>query len=69
MKVKCKCGYEWKTKSELEYVSCPSCLQKVRIRVIEKIVNPKEQEVHIVDEKKEAAAGLAKDDPYIKKEK
>jgi len=33
MKVKCdKCGYEWDTKSKHVYVSCPSCLQKVRIR-------------------------------------
>lgn len=33
MKVKCdKCGHEWDTKSKHIYVSCPSCLQKVKIR-------------------------------------
>ena len=52
MKVKCKCGYEWSTKSKLKFVSCPSCLQKVRIRVIEKMNHPKEDEVYIRDEKK-----------------
>lgn len=32
MKIKCdKCGYEWDTKSKLQNVCCPSCLQKVRI--------------------------------------
>ena len=37
MKVKCKfCGYEWKTKSKMIYVSCPSCLRKVKIREIRK---------------------------------
>jgi len=30
MKMKCKCGYEWETKSELQMVSCPSCGSKVR---------------------------------------
>ena len=32
MKIKCKCGYEWETKSKLNYVSCPSCLKKVKIK-------------------------------------
>jgi len=28
--IKCnKCQYEWKTKSNLKYISCPSCIQKV----------------------------------------
>lgn len=28
-KIKCKhCGYEWKTSSEMVFVSCPSCLKK-----------------------------------------
>jgi len=32
MKIKCdKCGYEWVTKSEHKYVSCPSCLAKVNV--------------------------------------
>jgi len=31
VKIKCRCGYEWETKSELSYVSCPSCLNKVKI--------------------------------------
>lgn len=25
-----KCGYSWVTKSELLFVSCPSCMQKVK---------------------------------------
>ena len=25
-----KCGYEWNTKSKMAYVSCPSCLSKVK---------------------------------------
>ncbi len=30
MKLKCsKCKYEWETKSELRFVNCPSCLNKV----------------------------------------
>lgn len=30
-KIKCqKCGYEWETKSTKLYVSCPSCLTKVK---------------------------------------
>jgi len=29
--MKCqKCGYEWDTKSKLAFVSCPSCLSKVK---------------------------------------
>jgi len=33
IKVKCPyCGYEWVTKSDHVYVSCPSCLKKVKIR-------------------------------------
>ena len=29
--VKCsKCGYEWVTKSVLGYVTCPSCMRKVK---------------------------------------
>ena len=27
--MECKhCGYEWESKSELKFVSCPSCLKK-----------------------------------------
>lgn len=30
-KVKCQaCGYEWESNSKLQYVSCPSCLQKTK---------------------------------------
>jgi len=29
-----KCGYEWKTKSQLLKVSCPSCGNKVKIKEI-----------------------------------
>lgn len=36
MKVKCdKCGYEWVTGSDHVFVSCPSCLGKVKLREIE----------------------------------
>lgn len=32
-KVKCsKCGYEWETKSKLQYVSCPSCRIKNEVK-------------------------------------
>jgi len=35
--IKCKkCGYKWQSKSKHIYVSCPSCLGKVR-NVFEKI--------------------------------
>jgi len=26
-----KCGYKWETRSTKTYVSCPSCLRKVKI--------------------------------------
>jgi len=30
-KIKChRCGYEWETKSKLAFVSCPSCMVKVK---------------------------------------
>ena len=30
--IKCdKCGYKWETESKMIYVSCPSCIQKVKI--------------------------------------
>ncbi len=36
VKAKCtKCNYEWETKSEMIFVSCPSCNNKVKIREIE----------------------------------
>jgi len=29
-KIKCHlCGYEWETKSEMKYVTCPSCYSKI----------------------------------------
>lgn len=27
-RVKCKCGYEWATLSELKYICCPDCMRK-----------------------------------------
>jgi len=31
MKIKCNhCGYIWKTKSKLMFISCPSCMKKTR---------------------------------------
>lgn len=36
-KLKCdKCGYEWETSSENLFVSCPSCLLKVKNKENEK---------------------------------
>ena len=33
MKIKCsKCKHEWDTKSKYVFVSCPSCMQKVRVK-------------------------------------
>jgi len=38
-KVKCNfCGYEWVSYSDHIYVSCPSCLKKVKIKELEKEV-------------------------------
>ena len=35
MKVKCsKCSYEWETKSKLNFVTCPNCQLKFRIKVL-----------------------------------
>jgi Zn finger protein HypA/HybF involved in hydrogenase expression len=35
MKIKCKnCNYEWDTKTKMIYVSCPSCLKKVKVEEI-----------------------------------
>ncbi len=28
----CKCGYQWETKSKMEYVTCCSCRRMTRIR-------------------------------------
>ena len=34
--IKCfNCGYKWHTRSDLHFVSCPSCLQKVFVKVVE----------------------------------
>jgi hypothetical protein len=30
MKIKCKCGYEWDTKSKMAWVTCPSCRLKAK---------------------------------------
>ena len=30
-KIKCKCGYEWFTKSEMIYVCCPKCMNKNKV--------------------------------------
>lgn len=35
-KVKCsKCGYQWVTLSKMNFVSCPSCLNKVKLKDLE----------------------------------
>ena len=51
-----KCGYKWETIVE-KPKSCPRCKTRLDYVFKEKIPHPKE-EVHIVDEKKEAAADL-----------
>ena len=28
--LKCKCGYEWETKSQMQWATCPSCRLKVK---------------------------------------
>lgn len=30
-----KCSYSWESKSKLKFVSCPSCLRKVKVNVDE----------------------------------
>ena len=36
-KIKCThCGYEWETKSKLNFVTCPSCQKKVKVKEKEK---------------------------------
>ncbi len=36
-KVECEfCGYEWKTKSDHVFVTCPSCLKKTKVEKEEK---------------------------------
>ena len=43
MKVKCKCGYVWESKTKMMIVSCPYCGSKVRIKERGiKSKNPKE---------------------------
>lgn len=32
MLVVCECGYEWDTSSTKVFVSCPSCLNKTKVR-------------------------------------
>lgn len=35
--MKCdKCYYEWETKSKMYYVSCPRCLNKVKVQITAK---------------------------------
>ena len=42
-KIRCdKCGYEWKTSSNLKFVTCPNCQFKVKL---EKIIMIKQKEV------------------------
>ena len=31
MQIKCRCGYEWDTRSKLKSVSCPNCASKVKL--------------------------------------
>ncbi len=48
---------------------CRKCGTISSIKITEQANNPKEQEIHIVDEDKEAKADLKKDDPDTKLER
>ena len=61
-----KCEYEWKTIVD-KPKACPRCKTRLDIIIKEKVTHPKEEEIQI-DEKKEAAADLKKDDPDTKLE-
>jgi len=50
-KVKCSykdCGYEWETKSKLRFISCPSCLRKVRIEEVKKTKQTKSEKKEVI---------------------
>lgn len=35
MKAKCKiCGYEWDSDSKLDYITCPNCMRKFKVKEI-----------------------------------
>ena len=63
-----KCEYEWEARKE-KPKACPRC--KVRLDYVfkEKLPHPKEEEVHISDETKEAQADLKKDDTDTRMER
>ena len=63
-----KCKYEWEKRKD-KPKACPRCKTRLDIVFKEKVDNPKEQEIHIVDEDKEAAADLKKDVPDTKLER
>jgi len=42
--MKCnKCGYEWNTKSEKMFVTCPNCLIKVNRKLNEETLKQREE--------------------------
>ncbi len=61
--VKCnRCGHVWKTKSTLIFVSCPSCMQKVQLKIVEK-VNNTQADIVIKEESKSSVS----QEKYIQK--
>jgi len=36
MILKCKCSYEWDYKGKLKTATCPSCLNKVKVKEVKK---------------------------------
>ena len=63
---KCRlCEHTWQSRdpNAIKPLSCPRCKRydwEKKLKIVEKITHPKEEELHIVDEKKEAAADLKK---------
>jgi len=53
MKIKCKCGYEWGTKSKLRMVTCPNCQLKVNLKGELKEDNKSETAVETSDASKD----------------
>ena len=63
--MKCKkCGYEWKTKSTHRFVSCPSCLGKVKnlmdMEEFKIIYDDNKEEVFIAYNKSDAEVQFSK---------
>ena len=53
MEVECACGYKWNTKTKLASVSCPNCMKKIKVRIVEKVIPKPDDVVVVKDEPKE----------------